>query len=185
MHVNWRGVFPAITTQFHDDLSLNLEATSHHLEAMIQAGIHGVVVLGTVGENTALDPQEKLAVMREMKQAAAGRIPVLTGVAEYTTAMGCAYAREAEKIGLDGLMVLPGMVYKSDERESLRHFRTIADSTGLPIMNTPGSIRTNFMPRVLVKVLALRSKATPAGDVSTKSACSPEIGARAELPAPK
>ena len=119
MHVNWKGVFPAITTQFHDDHSLNLEATARHLDAMIQAGIHGVVLLGTVGENTALEYHEKLAVLREMKRAAAGRIPVLTGVAEYTTALGCRFARDAEKIGLDGLMVLPGMVYKSDERETV------------------------------------------------------------------
>ena len=83
MQVNWRGVFPAITTQFRDDQSLNLEGTARHLEIMIKAGIHGVVLLGTVGENTALAYEEKLEVLREMKRAAAGRIPVLTGVAEY------------------------------------------------------------------------------------------------------
>jgi 1-pyrroline-4-hydroxy-2-carboxylate deaminase len=152
MHVNWGGVFPAITTQFHADHSLNLEATARHLDTMIQAGIHGVVLLGSVGENTALEYQEKLAVLREMKQAAAGRIPVLTGVAEYTTALGCRYARDAEKIGLDGLMVLPGMVYKSDERETLQHFRTIAQSTGLPIMiyNNPVSYGVDVPPEAFV-----------------------------------
>jgi len=148
MQVQWKGVFPAITTQFHDDQSLNLEATARHLDAMIRAGIHGVVLLGTVGENTALEPHEKLEVLREMKRVAAGRIPVLTGVAEYTTALGCRYAKEAEKIGLDGLMVLPGMVYKSDERESLAHFRAIAASTGLPIMiyNNPVSYGVDVQP---------------------------------------
>ncbi len=154
MRVDWRGVFPAITTQFHDDQSLNLEATARHLDLMIQAGIHGVVLLGTVGENTALEYPEKLEVLREMKQAAAGRIPVLTGVAEYTTALGCRYARDAEKIGLDGLMVLPGMVYKSDERESLQHFRTIAQSTGLPIMiyNNPVSYGVDVPPEAFVRL---------------------------------
>jgi len=154
MHVNWRGVFPAITTQFHDDQSLNLEATARHLEAMIRAGIHGVVLLGTVGENTALAYEEKLEVLREMKRAAAGRIPVLTGVAEYTTALGCRYAGDAEKIGLDGLMVLPGMVYKSDERESLTHFRTIARSTGLPIMiyNNPVSYGVDVPPEAFARL---------------------------------
>ena len=152
MHVDWKGVFPAITTQFHDDYSLNLEATARHLETMIQAGIHGVVLLGTVGENTTLEPEDKLEVLREMKRVAAGRIPVLTGVAEYTTAMGCRYAREAEKIGVDGLMVLPGMVYKSDEAETLRHFRTIANSTGLPIMiyNNPVSYGVDVPPEAFV-----------------------------------
>ncbi|MGO9262028.1 MAG: dihydrodipicolinate synthase family protein [Bryobacteraceae bacterium] len=154
MHVDWRGVFPAIATQFHDDQSLNLDATAHHLDTMIQAGIHGVVLLGTVGENTTLEYQEKLTVLREMKQAAAGRIPVLTGVAEYTTALGCRYARDAEKIGLDGLMVLPGMVYKSDERESLQHFRTIAHSTGLPIMiyNNPVSYGVDVPPEAFTRL---------------------------------
>jgi len=159
MHVNWRGVFPAITTQFHNDHSLNLDATARHLDTMIQAGIHGVVLLGTVGENTALEYEEKLAVLREMKQVAAGRIPVLTGVAEYTTALACRYARDAEKIGLDGLMVLPGMVYKSDERESLQHFRTVARSTGLPIMiyNNPVSYGVDVPPEGFVRLADLEN----------------------------
>src|ERR1035438_2775183 len=126
MKVTWKGVFPAITTQFKQDQSLDLAATAKHLEAMIQAGIHGVVFLGTVGENTALEYEEKLTILREMKGVVRGRIPMLTGVAEYTTALACRLARDAETIGLDGLMVLPAMVYKSDERETITHFRTVA-----------------------------------------------------------
>jgi dihydrodipicolinate synthase/N-acetylneuraminate lyase len=154
MTVNWKGVFPAITTQFRADYSLDIDATARHLEIMIQAGIHGVVLLGTVGENTTLEYEEKLTVVREMKLAAAGRIPVLSGVAEYTTALGCRYARDVEKIGIDGLMVLPGMVYKSDERESLRHFRTIAGSTGLPIMiyNNPVSYGVDVPPAAFARL---------------------------------
>lgn len=87
MTSNWKGVFPAITTQFRADESLDLSATVTHLESMIEAGIHGVVLLGTVGENTALEYDEKLAVLQEILQAVRGRIPVLTGVAEYTTAL--------------------------------------------------------------------------------------------------
>jgi 4-hydroxy-tetrahydrodipicolinate synthase len=148
MVCSWRGVFPAITTQFHDDQSLNIEGTARHLEAMIQAGIHGVVLLGSVGENTAHEYAEKLIVMKEMKAVAAGRIPVLSGVAEYTTALACRYARDAEKIGLDGLMVLPGMVYKSDLREAVTHFRAVAGATGLPIMiyNNPVSYGVDVPP---------------------------------------
>jgi 4-hydroxy-tetrahydrodipicolinate synthase len=146
--VNWKGVFPAITTQFAPDQSLNLPATAKHLEILIEAGIHGVVLLGTVGENTALTYEEKLSVLREMKKTAAGRIPVLTGVAEYTTALACRYARDAENAGIDGLMVLPGMVYKSDGRETLTHFRAVARSTGLPIMiyNNPVSYGVDVPP---------------------------------------
>ena len=148
MQVNWSGVFPAITTQFKSDQSLDLPATGKHLEALIDAGIHGVVALGTVGENTALEPDEKLAVVQELKRAARGRIPVLSGVAEYTTALACRFARAAEGAGIDGLMVLPAMVYKSDERETLTHFRAVARSTGLPIMiyNNPVSYHVDVPP---------------------------------------
>ena len=150
MQANWKGVFPAITTQFRPDQSLDLAATSKHLETMIRAGIHGVVLLGTVGENTALEYDEKLTVLKELKHAAAGRIPVLTGVAEYTTALACRFARDAEKIGLDGLMLLPAMVYKSDDRETLAHYRTVCASTGLPVMayNNPVSYSVDITPEM-------------------------------------
>ncbi len=117
---------------------------------MIRAGIHGVVLLGTVGENTALEYDEKLTVLKELKRVAAGRIPVLTGVAEYTTALACRFARDAEKIGLDGLMVLPAMVYKSDDRETLAHYRTVCASTGLPVMayNNPVSYSVDITPEM-------------------------------------
>jgi 1-pyrroline-4-hydroxy-2-carboxylate deaminase len=150
MKCNWKGVYPAITTQFREDESLDLAATAKHLETMIQAGIHGVVLLGTVGENTALEAQEKLEILREMKQVVRGRIPVLTGVAEYTTAMACRFAGEAEKAGVDGLMVLPAMVYKSDDRETMVHYRAVAASTGLPIMayNNPVSYSVDITPEM-------------------------------------
>ncbi len=157
MKVSWHGVFPAITTQFRPDHSLDLAATSKHLSAMIDAGIHGVVALGTVGENTALDNAEKLEIIRELKKTASGRIPVLTGVAEYTTALACRFARDAEAAGAEGLMALPGMVYKSDERETLTHFRTIANSTGLPIMiyNNPVSYGVDLLPHAFAELAGL------------------------------
>jgi 4-hydroxy-tetrahydrodipicolinate synthase len=159
MKPNWHGVFPAITTQFHGDQSLNIEATARHLEAMIDAGIHGVVLLGTVGENTALEYEEKLTVVREMIAAARGRIPVLTGVAEYTTALGCRFARDVERLGIDGLMVLPGMVYKSDERETIAHFRAIAGATGLPIMiyNNPVSYGVDVPPHAFAQLTDVKN----------------------------
>lgn len=148
MNVSWRGVFPALTTQFRDDQSLDIDGTARHLETLIGAGIHGVVLLGTVGENTALEAEEKREVVREMLRVVRGRIPVLTGVAEYTTRLACRYAQDVEKLGIHGLMVLPGMVYKSDERETLTHFRTIAQSTVLPIMiyNNPVSYGVDVTP---------------------------------------
>jgi 1-pyrroline-4-hydroxy-2-carboxylate deaminase len=148
MTINWRGVFPALTTQFHDDQSLNIEGTARHLEILIQAGIHGVVVLGSVGENTAQEYQEKLTVIREMLAVTKGRIPLLTGVAEYTTALASRFARDVERLGVDGLMVLPAMVYKADQPEALQHFKSIAAATGLPIMiyNNPVSYGVDVPP---------------------------------------
>lgn len=155
MQTTWHGVFPAITTQFKPDQSLDLAATAKHLESMIKDGIHGVVLLGTVGENTALSHSEKLDIVREMKRVVNGRIPVISGVAEYTTALACSYAKDCEKLGIDGLMVLPGMVYKSDERETLTHFQAVARTTGLPIMiyNNPVSYGVDLLPEAF-KVLA-------------------------------
>jgi len=103
-----------------------------------------------VGENTALEYEEKLSVLLEMTKAARGRIPVLTGVAEYTTALACRFARDAEKIGVDGLMVLPAMVYKSDGRETIAHYRTVAQATGLAIMayNNPVSYGVDITPEM-------------------------------------
>jgi len=148
MRIHWKGVFPAITTQFRADQSLDPAATARHLNAMIQAGIHGVVFLGTVGENTALEYREKLNLLKEMKQAVNGRIPMLTGVAEYTASLACRFACDAEKIGVDGLMVLPAMVYKSDRSETLAHFRTVARATSLPVMvyNNPVSYAVDVTP---------------------------------------
>jgi 4-hydroxy-tetrahydrodipicolinate synthase len=97
--------------------------------------------MGTVGENCSLSAEEKRTVLTAVKEVTRGRVPVLTGVAEYTTALAVAYARDAEKIGADGLMVLPAMVYKSNRRETIRHYRTVAQATSLPIMvyNNPVS----------------------------------------------
>jgi len=154
MKVDWKGVFPALTTQFHPDESLDLAATTKHLEVLIGAGIHGVVVLGTVGENTTLEYAEKLALVKEITSVVRGRIPVLSGVAECTTALARRYARDIEKIGADGLMVLPGMIYKSDTRETLTHFRAVARSTGLPIMiyNNPVSYGVDVRPEAFVEL---------------------------------
>ena len=104
--------------------------------------------MGTVGEGTSLDPDEKREVLRVGIEAARGRVPVVTGVAEYTTRGACRWAAEAEKLGADGLMVLPGMVYKAKPHENLHHFRAVAKASGLPIMvyNNPVSYGVDLKP---------------------------------------
>jgi len=138
---NWSGVFPATTTQFARDESLDVAATQKVVSALIDDGVNGIICMGTVGENCSLSGSEKRTLMAAIREVAAGRVPVLSGVAENSSALAAQYARDAEKIGIDGLMVLPAMVYKSNRRETLHHYRTVARSTALPIMvyNNPVS----------------------------------------------
>lgn len=154
MTVSWTGVFPAATTQFRADQSLDLEATASHVNTLVEEGMHGLIMLGTVGENTALEPQEKRDVLKAAVAAAGGRVPVLAGVAECSTAMACRFAADAQEIGLDGLMVLPAMVYKSDPRETIHHFKTVARASDLPIMvyNNPVSYGVDIAPEMFAEL---------------------------------
>jgi 1-pyrroline-4-hydroxy-2-carboxylate deaminase len=148
MKVNWRGVFPAATTEFHPDQSLDLGGTGKHLDRLVRAGCHGLIMLGTVGENCSLEYGEKLEVLQAAVEKMAGRVPVLTGVAECSTHLACRFAADAERLGVNGLMVLPAMVYKSDPRETIAHYQAVATATGLPIMvyNNPVSYGVDISP---------------------------------------
>ena len=150
MQVDWQGVFPAATTSFRADMSVDFTATTDHVEAMIEDGITGVIMLGTVGENCSLEYAEKLDVLRATVKHVDGRIPVLTGVAEYTTALACRFAGDARDVGVDGLMVLPAMVYNSDDRETMEHFRAVARATSLPILvyNNPVAYKVDITPEM-------------------------------------
>jgi 4-hydroxy-tetrahydrodipicolinate synthase len=154
MGVNWHGVFPAATTQFHSDQSVDLAGTARHLDAMVKAGVHGMIMLGTVGENCSLEPREKLDVLKMAVEQIGGRVPVLTGVAECSTRLACRFAEDARKVGVAGLMVLPGMVYKSDPRETMAHFRAVAGATDLPILcyNNPVSYGVDITPPMFAEL---------------------------------
>ncbi|MEZ6090752.1 MAG: dihydrodipicolinate synthase family protein [Pirellulaceae bacterium] len=148
LRVQWSGVFPAVPTQFHDDFSLNLDATRTHIEALLDNGVHGLIMLGTIGENCSLSMEEKAAVLKMTIESVKGRVPILNGVAEFTTQTACETSKMAHELGVDGLMVMPGMVYNSDRRETVNHFRTIAAATPLPIMcyNNPPVYRVDITP---------------------------------------
>jgi len=141
MQVNWRGVYPAVTTQFNEDYSIDYQANGAMLNRLIEEGVHGIVVCGTVGENCSLSSEEKREIMSQALAVANGRVPVISGVAETTTAAAIQYAKDAEAIGINGLMVMPGMVYRSTEREAIHHYQQVARATQLPIMiyNNPVS----------------------------------------------
>jgi 1-pyrroline-4-hydroxy-2-carboxylate deaminase len=147
----WQGVFPAVTTQFRADFSVDIEATAKVIEALIADGVSGLVVCGTVGENCSLARNEKLAVMEAAVGVSGGRVPVIAGVAEYTTAFAGEVAREAQRLGLDGLMVMPAMVYPAKPRETVAHFRGVGAASDLPILvyNNPPSYRTDVTPAML------------------------------------
>lgn len=151
----WTGVFPAITTQMHKDGSLDLEATARHTDALIESGVNGVVFLGSLGENQSMTSGEKRLVMGEMVKAVAGRVTVVAGVAETSTGGACGFARDCEAAGVDGFMLMPAMNYKTpDPEETLAHFRTVAKSTGLPIMiyNNPISYGNDITPEMFAKL---------------------------------
>src|SRR4051794_11716348 len=96
---HWQGVFPAVTTQFKQDQSLDLPATARHLEALIDSGVSGLIVCGSLGENQTLIREEKRQVLETAIGAARGRVPVLSGVAEMSTTAACEYARDCERLG--------------------------------------------------------------------------------------
>ena len=134
MSIEWQGVYPAVTTQFNDDESINYETTQQMLDNLINEGVHGIIVNGTVGENCSLRPEEKRNVMKAALEVVDGRVPVLTGVAETTTQLAVEYSQDAQAIGIDGLMLLPGMVYRSTEREAIHHYQQVARNCDVPIM---------------------------------------------------
>lgn len=150
----WQGVFPAITTQLKKDQSLDLDATARHVEVLIKSGVSGIIFLGSLGENQPLRPDEKRLVMEAMIKVVNGRMPVLSGVAETSTAEAIRYARDIEKLGADGMMLMPAMLYKGDPRETLTHFRTVAKGCGLPIMiyNNPLSYANDITPELFAEL---------------------------------
>ena len=153
--ISWSGVYPAATTQFRDDYSIDLDATQGVLDALVRDGVHGVIVLGTCGENNSLEAEEKSLVLKAAVEVVAGRVPVVVGVSEMTTPRAARFARDAEQIGADALMVLPAMVYVPTEHELETHFRTVAFASGLPVMlyNNPPAYRVDITLEVLKRLV--------------------------------
>jgi 4-hydroxy-tetrahydrodipicolinate synthase len=147
----WQGVYPAATTQFKEDLAIDLAQTQRVVDNLVKDGVHGIIAMGTVGENNSLDAAEKQTVLRAVTEVVAGRVPVITGVSEFDTRRAVAFAKDAKKAGADGLMVLPAMVYVPTAEELIMHFRAVAEATDLPVMlyNNPPAYRVNISVEVL------------------------------------
>ena len=134
MNFNWQGVMPALTTQFNAQEHLNLEAFELNLVAQIEAGVHGIVLGGTLGEASTLTASEKVLLLKKAQDVISGRIPVIINIAEQSTGDAIAAAQAAEANGADGLMLLPPMRYKATDEETVQYFAAIAQFTKLPIM---------------------------------------------------
>ncbi len=154
--MEWRGVFPAITTPFREDLSVDLAFLARHVEAMLAAGCRGFVPLGSLGESGALTLDEKASVLRTCRAVLSGRAALLAGVAALSTPEAVATARMAAESGCDGLMVLPPYVYRPDRREMMAHFSAVVSATGLPCMlyNNPIAYGTDALPADVAELAA-------------------------------
>ncbi|MBA14873.1 MAG: dihydrodipicolinate synthase family protein [Sphingomonas sp.] len=157
MAIDWKGVFPAATTQIREDLTPDLADTQRVVDDLVRDGVDGIIALGTVGENNSFEQDEKVAILSAIVEAVAGRVPVITGVSEYDLRRAVRYAQAAEKAGADGLMLLPPMVYVPKTHELVSHFRGVAEAVGLPIMlyNNPPAYRTVIDAEVLAELVDL------------------------------
>lgn len=148
MQINWRGVFPAITTPFESGGGIDEGFLGAHCQWMIDNGCHGIVPLGSLGEGATLTTDEKHGILRTCVDAVAGRVPVIPGISSLSTSEAVQLAQDAASLGCSGLMVLPPYVYSTDWREMKAHMEAIIRATDLPciIYNNPVAYRTDFLP---------------------------------------
>ena len=157
MNINWAGVMPAVTTKFNKDDTLDLNMFAKNIRAQINAGVHGIVLGGSLGEASTLMPEEKNTLIRETVQLCEGKIPVIMTIAEQATKVAIQAAADAKNNGADGLMILPPMRYKSTDRETVHYFKEIATSTDLPIMiyNNPVDYKIDVTADMFEELLEL------------------------------
>jgi dihydrodipicolinate synthase/N-acetylneuraminate lyase len=134
MSIKWEGVMPAVTTQFTANDELDLELFKVNIKAQLEAGVHGIVLGGTLGEASTLTDEERRILTRETVAFVKGKVPVLMNIAEQTTKAAIHLAKTAEEDGAKGLMMLPPMRYKASDAEVVEYFKAVANSTSLPIM---------------------------------------------------
>lgn len=134
MEVKWEGVYPAVTTKFTTDDTLDLKMFELNLKAQLDAGVDGIILGGTLGEASVLTEDEKLTLVKVAVECAGGNVPVILNIAEQTTKGAIRAAELAQEVGASGLMMLPPMRYKADDGETVTFYKSVANSTNLPIM---------------------------------------------------
>ena len=134
MKIEWKGVMPAVTTKFTADDSLDLDMFKVNLQAQLDAGVHGIVLGGTLGEASTLTDSEKRTLTTQTVAFVNNKVPVLINIAEQSTKGAILAAQKAKEDGASGLMMLPPMRYNASDRETIEYFKAVANSTSLPIM---------------------------------------------------
>lgn len=132
--LNWEGIYPAVLTPFTKEGEIDFEMFALNTEAQIKAGVHGIILAGTLGEASALETEEKFELLKYAKKITQGRIPVILNLSENTTKNAVNFAQKAKEFGADGLMLLPPMRYKADNHEVVEYFKAVASATDLPIL---------------------------------------------------
>ena len=157
MKPDWKGIYPALTTKFTDNYQLDLDTFIKNLNAQLEAGIHGCVIAGSLGEASTLNQDEKISLLNESVKNVGDKIPVIMNIAEQSTSDAVIAAQNAEENGADGLMMLPPMRYLSDDRETVEFYKTVATSCGLPIMlyNNPHDYKIEITIPMFEELLKL------------------------------
>ena len=155
MSFEWKGVFPALLTPFTRDEKLDLAMFEKNLAALVEAGVHGIIIGGSLGEASTITEKEKEELVEFSVEYLNEDIPVIVNIAESTTADAIKQADNARKWGADGIMLLPPMRYKTDDRETITYFKAVADSTGLPIMiyNNPHDYKIDTRPEMFDELI--------------------------------
>lgn len=132
--LNWKGVYPAVLTPFKENGEIDFDMFAKNTEAQIKAGVHGIIIAGSLGDAAVLDTDEKFELLTYAIQVIAGRVPIILNIAENTTKHAVNFAVKAKELGADGLMLLPPMRYRADDREVVAYFKAVANATDLPIL---------------------------------------------------
>ena len=148
MNFEWKGVFPALLTPFTEKEELDLDMFEKNLAAQVEAGIHGIIIGGSLGEASTITDKEKEELVEFSVEYLNEKIPVILNIAESTTKDAIKQAANARRWGADGIMLLPPMRYKTDDRETITYFKSVANSTELPIMiyNNPPDYKIDTRP---------------------------------------
>jgi 4-hydroxy-tetrahydrodipicolinate synthase len=155
MPVEWKGVYPALLTPFTKNDQLDLAMFERNLEAQLKAGVHGIIIGGSLGEASTITRKEKEEMVEFAVEYINGRIPVILNIAESSTADALRAVTDAKNWGADGLMLLPPMRYRTDDRETIEYFRVLAKSTSLPVMiyNNPHDYKIDAHPGLFEQLL--------------------------------